>query len=140
MKIEITFPGGSRVDAQVQGHTITTDQSPGHGGDGSAPAPYAVFLASLGACAGYFVQAFCAGRNLSTEGVRVVQHVDKDPATGLASHIRIDVEVPESFPSKYHPALIRAASQCSVKRSLERPPTIETVVHGPTALPGAILA
>ena len=52
-EIVITLPGGRRVDAQVGRHVIHTDQ------DGAAPSPFEVFLASLGTCAGFFVQSFC---------------------------------------------------------------------------------
>lgn len=140
MKLDITFPGGSRVDAHIHGQTVPTDQPIHAGGDGSAAAPYTIFLASLGTCAGYFVQAFCKSRGLSTAGIRIVQHVEKNPDTGLAGHIRIDVEVPGDFPQKYHAALIRAAAQCSVKRSLEQPPTVETAVHVAATHPGVVLA
>ena len=46
--------------------------------------------------------------------------------------ICLDIEVPADFPAKYHGALVRAASQCAVKKTLEDPPEflIETVVRG----------
>lgn len=128
MQIDITFPGGSRVDAHMYGMTISTDQPVRAGGTGTAPAPYNLFLASLGTCAGYFVHAFCESRGLSTEGIRITQHVDKDKATGLAGQVRIEVQLPVGFPEKYHGAVRRAADQCSVKRSLQQPPTVETVI------------
>jgi putative redox protein len=48
MDIIVTFPGGKRVDAQAGEFTLRTDQSRDHGGDGSAPEPFTLFLASLG--------------------------------------------------------------------------------------------
>ncbi len=59
MQIDITFPGGKRVDAAVGPYLIPTDQTPDGGGEGSAPSPYLLFLASLGTCAGIFVIAGC---------------------------------------------------------------------------------
>src|SRR5512140_2369253 len=70
MQIEISFPGGKRVDAQFGPHLIRTDQSAEAGGEGSAPEPYSLFLASLGTCAGIFVLSFCQKRGLATEGLR----------------------------------------------------------------------
>jgi len=52
MELVISFPGGKRVDAQVGDFTLRTDQPKDHGGDGSAPEPFALFLASIGTCAG----------------------------------------------------------------------------------------
>ena len=34
--------------------------------------------------------------------------------------------MPESFPAKYHQALVRVANKCTVKRTLHDPPEIET--------------
>ena len=55
MEIEVSFPGGKRVDATFGGFTIRTDQPVSAGGQGSAPEPSALFLASLATCAGIYV-------------------------------------------------------------------------------------
>ena len=57
MTMEISFPGGLRVATRYKGHTVTTDQPASAGGGGSAPAPFDVFLSSLGACAGPWTSA-----------------------------------------------------------------------------------
>ena len=44
----VSFPGGKRVDAEYGGFTIRTDQPPQGGGEGSAPPPFDLFLASIG--------------------------------------------------------------------------------------------
>jgi putative redox protein len=126
MDMVITFPGGARVDAQIGPHTVRTDQPP----QSSAPTPFALFLASIGTCAGIYVLGFCAQRGLPTEGIRIIQRTEKDPATGLIGVVGLDIEVPPEFPAKYHDALIRAASQCAVKKHLEQPPSfaVRTVV------------
>ena len=73
MEMVIDFPGGARVDAHFGPHTVNTDQSPRGGGEGSAPEPFALFLASLGTCAGVYVLNFCRQRGLaeSTFGRKV---------------------------------------------------------------------
>jgi len=118
----ITFPGGARVDAHLGPHTIRTDQPPHAGGDGSAPAPFALFLASIGTCAGIYVLGFCRQRGLPTEGIQLVQRMEVDPRTGMVGRIELDIQVPPEFPEKYRDALVRAASQCAVKKHLEAPP------------------
>jgi putative redox protein len=125
MDMIISFPGGARVNADFGGYTVPTDQPPQGGGEGSAPAPFALFLASIGTCAGIYVLGFCKQRGLPTEGIRIVQQTERDPATGLVGRIRLNIEVPPSFPEKYHEALVRAADQCAVKKHLEHPPTFE---------------
>jgi putative redox protein len=130
MDIVVTFPGGSRVDAQVGQHVVKTDQPARGGGDDSAPAPFSLFLASIATCAGIYVLGFCKQRDLPTDGITLVQRIGVDPRTGMVGQIGIDIQVPAGFPEKYHEALIRAASQCAVKKHLEHPPTfdVKTVV------------
>ena len=131
MELVIEFPGGARVDASFGRYTVHTDQPP-PGGDATAPTPFATYLASIGTCAGIYVLGFCRQRGLATDGIRLVEQVQMDPSTGLVSDVRLDIHVPSSFPAKYRDALIRAAEQCAVKKSLAHPPrvTVETQVDG----------
>jgi putative redox protein len=125
MDMIVTFPGGVRVDAQFGPHTIRTDQPHEGGGEGSAPTPFALFLGSIGTCAGIYVLGFCKQRGLATDGIRIVQRMDVDPRTGMVASVGLDIQVPPEFPEKYHEALIRAANQCAVKKHLETPPRFE---------------
>ena len=133
----IDFPGGARVDAHFGGFTIMTDQPPMGGGEGSAPTPFSLFLASLGTCAGIYVLGFCRQRNLPTAGMRLVQNVERDPATHMVTNVSLEIHLSPEFPEKYKSALIRSAEQCAVKKHLERPPvlTVTTMVDTMLAAP-----
>lgn len=142
MRMDIRFPGGARVDASFDSHVVRTDQPPRQGGDGSAPTPFATFLASIGTCAGIYVLGFCRQRGLPTERIHLVQEIDFDPVSGMVSRVSIDIHVPPDFPEKYRSALVRSAEQCVVKKHLEHPPRFEvttrvepqrTVGHSATA-------
>jgi len=116
MEMEIVFPGGARVDAHMGHLVVETNQ------DGTAPAPFGLFLASIGTCAGIYVLSFLNHRGLPTEGVKVVQRVFNNPATRMVDRVELDIVIPPTIPEKYHAALIRAADQCAVKKHLEQPP------------------
>jgi putative redox protein len=131
----IDFPGGARVDAHFDTYTIHTDQPPQAGGGASAPTPFATFLAALGTCAGIYVLGFCQRRGISTEGLRLLQHVEADPGTGIVRLVRLDIELPDGFPKQYRAAVIRAAEQCAVKKHLEHPPAFEVTTSIRTAVP-----
>jgi putative redox protein len=122
MEMVIDFPGGARVDAHFGPYTVPTDQPPMGGGTGSAPTPFAVFLSSIGTCAGIYVLGFCNQRNLPTDGIRIIQRIDLNRMTGLVEQIDLEIQVPPSFPEKYYQALVRSAEQCKVKQTLENPP------------------
>jgi putative redox protein len=126
----IDFPGGARVDAHFGPYIVKTDQPPSGGGEGSAPTPFSLFLASLGACAGIYVLGFCRQRGLPTDGIRIIQRMEPDAATRLIGKVSLEIQVPPAFPEKYKDALIRSAEQCTVKKHLEHPPaiTVSTVV------------
>ncbi len=122
MEMVIDFPGGARVDAHFGPYTVPTDQPPMGGGAGSAPTPFAVFLSSIGTCAGIYVLGFCNQRNLPTDGIRIIQRIESNRTTGLVDSIDLEIQVPPSFPEKYYQALVRSAEQCKVKQTLENPP------------------
>ena len=125
MEMIIDFPGGARVDAHFGPYTINTDQPPQGGGEGSAPTPFAVFLASMGTCAGIYVLGFCRQRGLPTDGIRIVQRMHSNPFTGMVSQVDLEIQVPPSFPEKYRPSLVKSAELCAVKKHFEQPPTFE---------------
>jgi ribosomal protein S12 methylthiotransferase accessory factor len=122
MEMEITFPGGARVEANFDGFTLKPDQPVQGGGQGSAPTPFATFLASIGTCAGIYVLGFCQQRGIPTNGIKIVQCMHSDRATGLVGQIDLDIQLPPDFPEKYKAAVIRSAEQCAVKKHLEHPP------------------
>lgn len=133
--IQVSFPGGKRVDAQCGAFTLHTDQPVELGGEGSAPAPFDLFLASLATCAGLYVLSFCQVRGLPMEGLGLRQHVDVDPATKLPRRVRIELTLPPAFPEKYRAAVVRAAEGCKVKKTILAGPVVEVAVatHGPLA-------
>ncbi len=129
MEMIIDFPGGAKVDAHFGTYTVKTDQPPAGGGDGSAPAPFEVFLASIGTCAGIYVLGFCRQRGLPTEGIRIVERVHRDHSTGMVGKIDLEIQAPASFPEKYLPSLIRSAELCAVKKHLENPPAFDVTTR-----------
>jgi ribosomal protein S12 methylthiotransferase accessory factor len=126
MDIEISFPGGKRVDAVAGAFRIATDQPVEDGGEGSAPAPFTLFLASLGTCAGLYVLGFCRARGIPTDGIRLVQRSENDEKKRVA-RITIEVHVPPDFPEQYRDAVANAAAACKVKKTIANPPEFEVV-------------
>ena len=128
MDIEVSFPGGKRVNAHLGEFEIATDQPQELGGGNAAPAPYDVFLASLASCAGIYVLGFCQARGIPTEGLRLIQRHEYDPATKLVRRVSIELHLPTDFPEKYRAAIIRTAEGCKVKKTLASPPVFEVTI------------
>ena len=87
----------------------------------TAPTPFAVFLSSIGTCAGIYVLGFCQQRGLSTDGIRIVQRLHTD-MRGMIRQIDLEIQTPGDFPEKYLPSLVRSAELCAVKKHMETPP------------------
>ena len=134
MELSVYFPGKKKVEVAAGQFVIHADQSVAHGGDATAPEPFTLFLASLGACAGVYVLGFCQARGIPTDGLRLEQKAEFD-ASGTLSGVKIDIHVPETFPQKYLAAVQAAAEKCAVKRAFEaRPPIAVRTVQPTTEL------
>ncbi len=122
MTMEIEFPGNKKVNARYNGFTIETDQAREEGGDGSAPEPFDLFLASMGTCAGIYVIYFCEERNIDTTGLKMSLSFDRNEQTHLIENVNIDISLPPGFPKKYRSAIVKTAGLCTVKRNILNPP------------------
>jgi len=131
MDMEISFPGGKKVDAIYKGFTIKTDQPERSGGEGLAPAPFDLFLASIGTCAGIYVLSFCQARNIPTEGIRLIQCTESNPETKMIDRITIKIQLPPGFPEKYGEALVKSAEFCAVKKHIHNPPAFDIYTTRP---------
>lgn len=127
MKMEIYFDGNKKVNASVKGHIIKTDQPVNAGGEDSAPAPFDLFLASIGTCAGIYIKGFCDQRGISTDNIKITQTMEYNPEKKLIGKISLDIKLPPDFPEKYKDALINVANLCTVKKHLFNPPEINIV-------------
>ncbi|RLE03869.1 MAG: osmotically inducible protein OsmC [Candidatus Aminicenantes bacterium] len=124
-EMRIIFNGDQKVIAEYKGFRIETDQPIYAGGQGSAPAPFDLFLASIGTCAGYYVFAFCRQRNLPLEDVYVTLKTIINREAKRIDKIVIEVHLPEGFPDKYNQAILKAIDQCAVKKHIVESPEFE---------------
>lgn len=120
--MEITFDGGKVITAHVDGHVITTDQPADNGGTGSAPAPFDLYLAAIGTCAGIYVKSFCDNRKIPADKIKIVQTTEYDRETGLPTDISLEIKLPPDFPIKYRESVVNVAGLCKVKKSIMSPP------------------
>lgn len=129
--IEVSFPGGKRVDARIDGMHIQTDQSRRYGGNGSAPEPFQLFLASIATCAGIYAWQFCQSRHLPTEGLDLKMHCHFDPTEKRYREMTLVLTLPKDFPEQHKESIVRAVELCAVKKHIVAPPSfnIEVAPH-----------
>lgn len=126
--IDIKFSGKKRVAAILGDQVIMTDQRPEFGGDGSAPEPFDMFLASLATCAAVYAQGFCENRGVATDKLRLEMKCEYNEEQKLYDKISFNVTLPPDFPEKYKSALIRSIDKCAVKRHIINTPQFETIL------------
>jgi len=124
-QMKITFPGGLRINANYKGFVIETDQPTYAGGEGSAPSPFDLFLASIGTCSAYYVLAFCKERKISTENTAVILTTEKNPQTKRVKKISLEINLPPEFPEKYKNAVLKAVDNCTVKKHILNAPIFD---------------
>lgn len=127
MEITVNFAGGRIVEANVGEHVVRTDQPAKNDGENSAPSPSDLFLASIAACAGYYVLDFCLERKIPMEGTGITMRTTKNEKTKMMDRITIEIKLPSGFPEKYEKAVVRAVDLCWVKKHIQTAPEFETL-------------
>jgi putative redox protein len=120
--MEITFDGNKVITAHLNGHIIRTDQPADNNGDNSAPAPFDLFQASIGTCAGIYIKSFCDRREIPTDGIKIIQTMEYNEEKKVPSIFKLDIQLPDGFPDKYRDAVINAADLCLVKKTINNHP------------------
>jgi ribosomal protein S12 methylthiotransferase accessory factor len=129
-QLNVLFPGGKRVDVDVGGFTIPTDQLVRDGGEASAPPPFFLFLASIATCAGIYALGFCQSRDLSTQGLGLTMDWDWDPKGPSPARATLRLRLPEGFPERYRDGIVNAMELCAVKKNIDTPPEFRIEVDG----------
>ncbi|MGI6433679.1 MAG: OsmC family protein [Sphaerochaetaceae bacterium] len=123
-EIKVNFLGRRQISVDYRGNTILTDQPVSAGGDGQAPTGFDLYVVSLAACAGFYVQLFCLKRQIPLDSVSMSMVPVFDPETDLLSNFNLVVKTNDQFPEKYKKTIHNLIDQCSVKKSLENPPKV----------------
>ena len=121
-RIEVSFPGGKRVDARIGHMIVPTDQSFENGGTGTAAEPFQLFLASIATCVGIYVLEFCLAREISMEGMILSLSYDMDEKNQVCKRLNIDLTLPAGFPEEYKKPVVRVMDICSVKKYILNAP------------------
>lgn len=116
--MKITFPGNKKVNVEVKGFNILTDQKKENGGDASAPTPIDLFLASLGSCSGVFVLNFLKMHYLP-ENVYLTLNPIWNINEYVIEKIELFIHLPPGFPAGFDHALVEVAKRCLVARHVK---------------------
>ncbi len=132
MDVHITYKDGVRFQAESRGHRILSDQPlDNHGQDGGMTPPE-WFLASLGACVGFYAVKYLEARQLDPSGLDVVVTADKVNNPTRLDNIRIQVKTGIPLEDRHQKGLEKAVDACIIHNTLTHPPTLITEIQVPT--------
>jgi uncharacterized OsmC-like protein len=123
--LDVSFPGGKRVDANIGNFLVKTDQPVLDGGDSSAPEPFQLFLVSIATCAGIYALSFCQSRQINTDAMSLTMECEWNEERKRYQKFSIDLKLPEDFSDKYRKAVIKSMDLCAVKKHMIDPPEFE---------------
>lgn len=127
--ITVTYVGGDRLQVDVRGHRLLTDQPVEDGGEDTAPTPTEMFVTSLAACVTFYAERFLRRNRLSTEGLKVSCDYTWAEGPHRVGSIELGVEAP-ALTTARREAFARVISHCTVHNSIEHPPTVRLSVTG----------
>src|SRR5581483_8100125 len=94
MEVLIEHLGSVQFRIQARENEIISDKPPENGGYDEGMTPPELFLASLGACAGFYAAQYLKKRKLAQHGTRVRVSGDKLLGPARLGNLRIEVDVP----------------------------------------------
>ncbi|MGF1577715.1 MAG: OsmC family protein [Cyanophyceae cyanobacterium] len=128
MDVHITYQDGVKFQAESRGHRILSDQPlDNHGHDGGMTPPE-WFLASLGACVGFYAVKYLETRHLDPSGLDVVVTADKVNNPTRLDNIRIQVKAGIPLEEKHKKGLEKAVDSCIIHNTLSHHPHLITEI------------
>lgn len=131
MEVVINHLGDVQFEVKARNHTVYCDQPVEAGGYDEGMTPPEFFLASLGACAGYYAANYVKGHRLPTQGLRIRVTAEKAKAPARLDDLRIIVEYPEALDARHREGLLKAVHACLILNTLLSPPKITTEIVAP---------
>lgn len=116
--IVVSHEGGLRFVAKIRSLEVATDQPASAGGADSAPTPLELMAAALGSCIAFYVQQFCAVRDLPYEGLSVETRYQSERSPSRIGKFFVRVILPPDLPPDYTAMIRRVARTCPVHSTL----------------------
>ncbi len=121
-------PSGFITEIEAGSHRLVADEPAAAGGSDQGPDPYALLLASLGACTAMTLRMYADRKQLPLQGVTVtLRHAkihaadcaDCETREGKLDRIERDLELSGPLDDAARSRLLEIADKCPVHRTLQ---------------------
>jgi len=133
MELKVRYLGGHKFEAFSRGHTVISDEPADYGGSDFGMTPAELFLASLGACAGYHASQYLRFRGLPDSDLEVRVSGTKGEHPARFTNLSVDVCAP-GLTQRHELAIQRAVENCLIHNTLLEAPAIEVKVSSSKVL------
>jgi putative redox protein len=125
VSVDCTSDGSFSVSVSAAGHSLTVDEPESLGGTNTGPSPFALLMASVGACSAITVVDAARERGLKVDKVRVsiklkqnkVSNSAGDPEL-LIKEIRRSIHIEGELSPEDREWLYQRGASCPVSRSI----------------------
>jgi putative redox protein len=124
LEVVVNHLGAVQFEAKARGHVVYCDQPVENGGYDEGMTPPEFFLASLGACAGYYAVQYLKARRLPLDGFSVRVTADKASGPARLADIQIAMDYPETLEDRHRQGVLKAVQNCLIHNTLTHPPEI----------------
>ena len=128
MEVSVEHLGSVQFEVRARSHVIVSDQPVENFGHDEGMTPPELFLASLGACAGFYAAQYLRKHRLATEGTKVRVTADKVKDPARIDNFQIEVEVPADLSAEHRAGAEAAVHHCLIHNTLLYPPKITIAV------------
>ncbi|MEN9206110.1 MAG: OsmC family protein [Thermostichales cyanobacterium BF4_bins_65] len=134
MDVRITYQRGVKFQAESRGHSILSDQPLDNQGQDEGMTPPEWFLASLGACVGFYAVKYLETRHLDPQGLEILVTADKATHPTRLDNIVIRVKPGIPLDEQQQKGLEKAVDACIIHNTLTHPPRLTTEILLPAAV------
>ena len=121
--------GGYQVVLRTREHSWLVDEPPGVGGDGLAPNPFDMLLASLCSCTIITIRYFATRDNMAVEKIWADSQINRQGSGRDSTYrVRLVIKVSGRIREDELRKIGEYANRCPVHRLLSKGETIETEV------------
>jgi putative redox protein len=124
VELKVRYLGGHKFEASSRGHVIVSDQPWDNGGVDSGMTPPELFLASLGARAGYCASEYLRLRGLPDSDLEIRVAGSKGEHPARFASLAIEISAPHLNERQQH-GIQRAVESCLIHNTLLHAPVVD---------------
>lgn len=122
--LSVSYKGGMLFEASARQHAVTIDLPVEKGGSDLGMTPPEAFMASLGACVGVYVAAYCRSAKLDAQDMKIDMSWELSEDKKKIAKIQIAISLPKADLGKRQKAVLDVAHHCLIHNTILGQPDV----------------